>query len=105
MYHWGVRAFSAKSTEHPLLNILLWNQNLFNRLEILWTLCWYVYVVRTFCFLENYDDLGKPSSIQKCIKWGLCIIQGWMTVVAEKKLFYQLMKVEPSFNRNNQEPD
>ena len=46
VYHWGVRAFSAKSTEHPLLNILLWNQNLFNQLEILWKACWYVYVAR-----------------------------------------------------------
>ena len=30
VYHWRVRAFSAKSTEYPPLNILLWNHNLFN---------------------------------------------------------------------------
>ena len=80
VYHWGVRAFSAKSAEHLLLNILLWNQNLFNQLEILWKTCWYVYVVSTIFLIENDDDLGKLSSIQKCIKWGWCTIQGWMTV-------------------------
>ena len=31
-------------------------------------------------FEKNDDDLGKLSSIQKCIKWGWCIIKGWMTV-------------------------
>ena len=51
--------FSAKSTKHPLLNILLWNQNLFNQLESLWKTCWYVYVVRTFCLKKDDDDLGK----------------------------------------------
>jgi len=76
-----VRAFSAKSTKHPLLNILLWNQNLFNRLGILWQTCWYVYVVRKICLKKNGDDLGKLLSLQKCIKWGWCIIKGWMTVV------------------------
>ena len=42
VYHWGVKAVSGKSTKHPFLNILLWNQNLFNQLEILWTPCWYM---------------------------------------------------------------
>ena len=80
VYHWGVRAFSAKSTKHPLLNILLWNQNMFNWLVILWKTCWYVYVVSRICLKKNDDDLGNLSSIQKCIKWGWCIIKGWMTV-------------------------
>jgi len=55
----GGENISAKSPEHPLLNILLWNWNLFNQLEILWRTCRYVYVVRTLCLKKNDHDLGK----------------------------------------------
>ena len=59
VYHWGVTAVSAESTKHPFLNILLWNQNLFNQLEIFWTPYWYVCLGRKFYLKENNRNLGK----------------------------------------------
>ena len=75
MYHWGVKAVSAKSTKHPFLNILLWNQNLFNQFEILWMPCWYV-CRQEILFERKRSQSGEAIKYTKVYQMGVVYHSG-----------------------------
>ena len=52
-----------------------------NCIQILYSGRYELVLPITICFVKIGVVLSDISTSQKCIKWGWCIIRGWMTVL------------------------
>ena len=71
---------SAISEKQPILKTPQHRQCCLDWVQILYSGRYELVLPVKFCFVKICVVLSDILSSQKCIKWGWCIIKGWMTV-------------------------
>ena len=82
VYHWGVWCISAISAKQSILKTPQHHQCCLNSAQILYSGKYELVLPIQICFIKIGIVLSDILTSQKCIKWGWCIIRGWMTVVS-----------------------
>ena len=83
----GCDCISAISKKQSILKIPQHCQCSLNCVQTLYSGRYEVVLPITICFIKIGVVLSDILTSQKCIKWGWCIIKGWMTVFLQAALY------------------
>ena len=81
VYHWGVWLYFGYFQKKSILKTPQHCQCCLNCIQILYSGRYELVLPVIICFIKINVSLSDILASQKCIKWGWCIIRGWMTVM------------------------
>ena len=92
----GCDCISAISEKQSILKTSQHHQCCLNCVQSLYSGRYELVLPIEICFVKICVVLSDILTNQKCIKWGWCIIKGWMTVIVRYVWRPKLVHIQPN---------